>query len=499
LPRTGREYIEGLRDGRRVFIDGEAVADVTSHPAFRDAVGSVAALYDTASDPANSETMTAPSPYGGEPINVAHMIPRTAEDLAHRRLGLRRWSEETFGLMGRSPDHVASFLAGFAGNAGVFARAGREYADNVIRFHRRACEEDLYLSYTIVPPQVDRSKPAHQQADPHLYAGVREERDDGIVIKGAQMLGTGMVLADWVLLSSIIPLRPGDEDYAISVVTPVGAPGVKVLSRRSYAQAASSVFDYPLSSRFDETDSLAVFDDVFVPWENVFVYRDIDLVQAQWWETAAHLLGNNQAQIRFATKLDFLVGLAHRVAETNGVLSLPPVQGALGDLAAHAALVSGLVHGAERNCTIDPDGVARPGNAETFANTTLQSWLYPKVLTMVRELCGGGLIQLPSSAEDFRDPEVAELLEHYLRSPETGSAEKVKLLKLVWDLVGSEFASRHQQYEMFYAGAPFVVKMRMFQNYDFGRAGALVDSALAAYDLDGVRSSRKVKKAPLRA
>jgi 4-hydroxyphenylacetate 3-monooxygenase len=489
MPRTGAEYIEGLKDGRAVFIDGEKVDDVTTHPAFRDAVGSVAGLYDFASDPANADLMTTDSPYGGDPINVAHMIPRSREDLTRRRQGLRAWSEQTFGLMGRSPDHVSSFLAGFAGNSGVFARADGGFAENVVNFHRKVCEEDLYLSYVIVPPQIDRSKPAHQQADPHLYAGVKEERDDGIVIKGAQMLGTGMVLSDWVFLSSIVPLRPGDEDYAISVVVPVGAPGVKVLSRRSYAQAASSVFDYPLSSRFDETDSLVVFDDVFIPWEQVFVYRDLDLVQAQWWETGAHLLGNNQAQIRYSTKLDFLVGLSHEVAKMNGVAGLPPVMGTLGDLAAHASLVSGLVLGAEQNCVVDDEGLARPGGAESFANMTLQSSLYPKMLTMVRELCGGGLIQLPSSVEDFRNPEIAAILERYLQSPGAGSEEKVKLMKLVWDLVGSEFASRHQQYEMFYAGAPFVVKMRMFQNYDFDCADALVASALAGYNKDGVVSA----------
>jgi 4-hydroxyphenylacetate 3-monooxygenase len=303
------------------------------------------------------------------------------------------------------------------------------------------------------------------------------------------MLGTGMALADYIHLSTIFPLRPGDENYAISVAIPIATPGVKIYSRRGYAAAASSVFDYPLSSQFDETDSLAVFDDVFVPWENVFVYRDLDLVQAQWWETPAHILGNNQAQIRFATKLDFLTGLAHRVADMNGLGSLPPVQGSLGELAAYASLVTGLVNGALQNCKIDDFGVARPGAAETFANMTLQSELYPKVLGMVRELCGGGLIQLPSSVEDLRSEDVAATLSTYIQSPGVPAVERVKLLKLVWDLVGSEFASRHVQYEMFYAGAPFVVKMRMFQNYDFGRADALVQSALDGYDLDGVKDT----------
>jgi len=488
MPRTGTQYLDGLRDDRAVFIDGERVKDVTTHPAFRESTRSVARLYDIASDPANADVMTAESPYGGDPINIIHSIPRSREDLNARRRGLRMWSESTFGTMGRSPDHVAAFFAGFAGNAGVFGRGGKEYAENVVNFHKKMCEEDLYLAYTIVPPQIDRSKPASGQADPHLYAGVKEERDDGIVIKGAQMLGTGAALADYIQLSSIFPLRPGDENYAISVVVPVSAPGVQVYSRRSYAEGATSVFDYPMSSRFDETDSLVVYDDVFIPWEHVFIYRDVDLVAAQWWETSAHVLGNHQAQIRFNTKLDFLTGIAHRVAEMNGIAALPPVQSSLGELAAHTSLVGGLVHGAEQNCMIDDEGVAHPGHAETYANMTLQSDVYPKVLQMIRELCGGGLIQLPSSVDDLRSAEIGPVLERYIQSPGVSSEERVKLLKLAWDMVGSEFASRHLQYEMFYAGAPFVVKMRMFQNYDFDRADALVREALDAYDMDGFRA-----------
>jgi 4-hydroxyphenylacetate 3-monooxygenase len=493
--RSGNEYIEGLRDGRAVYINGELVQDVTTHPAFRDAVRSVANLYDIASDPANAGTLTCESPYDDSPMNLSFLIPRTEDDLVRRRKALRRLSEATFGLMGRTPDHVAAFLAGFAGNSSVFGRAGKEYAQNVVNFHRHASSTDAYVAYTIVPPQIDRSKPAHQQADPHLYAGVREERDGGIVIKGAQMLGTGAVLADWVHLSSIVPLRPGDEDYAISVVVPVGAPGVKVLSRRSYAQGATSRFDYPLSTRFDESDSLVIYDDVFVPWEHVFVYRDLDLVQAQWWETAAHVLGNNQAQIRFATKLDLLVGVAAGIARMNGLDTLPPVQSTLGELAAHAALVQGLVLGSEQNCSIDADGVAHPGHAETYANMTLQSELYPKVLGIVRELCGGGLIQLPSSVEDFQNEEIAAELDRYVQSPGVDSVRRVKLMKLAWDLIGSEFASRHHQYEMFYAGAPFVVKARMYRNFDFERAAALAESAMAGYDLNGAVASDTLHEA----
>jgi 4-hydroxyphenylacetate 3-monooxygenase len=478
--RSGAEYVAGLRDGRSVFINGGRVDDVTTHPAFRGAVGSVARLYDLAHATENRDLLTVESPETGGTINVSYMIPRSEEDLVRRRKGLRRLAEETFGLMGRSPDHVAGFLAGFAARPDVFSRAGAQFGENVSRFYRFAAQEDLYVSYVIVPPQIDRSKPAHQQADPHLYAGVKEERDDGIVIAGAQMLGTGAVLSDFIQLSNIAPLGPGDENHAISVVVPVGAPGVQIISRRSFAQGATSAFDYPLSTRFDETDSFVVFEDVLVPWEHVFVYRDLDLVQAQWWETPAWLLGNTQAHIRASTKLDFLVGVAKRVAEMNRVDRLPPVQGMLGRMAAQAALVRGLVSAAEHDCRMDDAGVAWPGSAATFANSTLQARLFPEVMNLVRELCGGGLIQLPSSVDDFDHPEIAAALDRYVQSPGVPSRQRVQLMKLAWDLVGSEFASRQHQYEMFYGGAPFVTEMRMMRNYDFAAATALVDAALSA-------------------
>src|SRR5699024_3592655 len=140
---------------------------------------------------------------------------------------------------------------------------GEQFKRNIQAFYNKARSESLYLTYAIVPPQIDRSKPAHLQAETHLYAGAADELDSGIIIRGAQQLGTGAVLADYIILSNIQPLPEGDEAQAISVAIPLNAPGVKVYARRSYAAANASVFDYPLSTRFDETDALMAFDDVF--------------------------------------------------------------------------------------------------------------------------------------------------------------------------------------------------------------------------------------------
>ncbi len=483
MTRSGADYLAGLRNDRSVYLNGERVADVTTHPAFAGAARSVAALFDLAHDPANREVMTFPSPRDGRPVNKSWLVPRTREDLAARRVAIKRTADRSYGLLGRSPDHVASFFAGFAGSLDFFARGGQRFADNLARFYAKACDEDLYLSYAIVQPSVDRMKPAHQQPEPYLYAGVAAERDGGIVLRGAQMLATGGPISDWVFITVILPLRPGDEDYAFSAVVPADAPGLKLYCRRPYAVGAPSVFDYPLATRFDEMDALVVLDDVYVPWEQVFVCKNLELTAGQFGVTAAHVLGNTQAHIRSWAKLQFLAGLVRRIAERSGTLARPDVVANLGELATRVSLVEGLILGAEAQAAPDQFGVMRPYDAFLYASQVLQQAMYPEIIQQVRGMMGGSVIQLPASAQDLLSADTAADVNRYVRWPEAGGEERVKLLKLLWDLIGSEFGSRHLQYEMFYAGEPNAIKGREYRSFDWAAAERLVDQCLESYDL----------------
>jgi 4-hydroxyphenylacetate 3-monooxygenase len=485
--RSGQQYMDAIKnDGRRVFLDGEEVSDVTSHPAFREAVRSIADLFDIAHDAANRDVMTYPSPATGDAVNVIWRMPKSTGELSAWRAAVEKWSESNFGLIGRGPDHVAGFFSGWASAPEIFDDgSGRDFAGNMVRFYEFLRDNDVYITYTIVPPQIDRSKPAHQQSPPDLYAGVTEERDDGIIIQGAQMLGTGAALSDYVNLSTISPMQAGDDNYAINLAVACNAPGVRIHSRRSYAAAAPSVYDYPLASRYDETDALVVFDNVFVPWEQVFVYKNMEICRRQWWETPAHIMGNNQAHIRFTTKLRFMMGVAHRIAEMNGVLANPAVQALIAEIAAMACLFEGLLEAQFATAATNALGYVEPGYQAHYAAEALQSEIYPKMLNLMRELCGGGVIQLPSSVADFANPEIRQDLERYVQSPGYPAEERIKLMKLAWDLIGSEFAGRHDQYEKFYAGPPFITRRRLFQHYNFEKSGALVDAALAGYDLTG--------------
>jgi 4-hydroxyphenylacetate 3-monooxygenase len=381
-------------------------------------------------------------------------------------------------MMGRTPDHVAGFFCGYAAVPEVFAAGGQQFADNVVSFYEKMREQHQWITYAIVPPQIDRSKPAHKQVDPTLYAGVLREKDGGIVLGGAQQLATAGVYSDYIYLSCIHPLQPGDENYAIGVAIPVNAPGLKLYPRRPFALQANSSFDYPLTSRFDESDCFVVLDNVFVPWENVFIYRNIDICRDQWWKTPSHSYGNLQAQARYATKLRFMIGLAMRMNETTGNAALPPVMVQMGELAALVSMVECLLEAQETLATIDEKGVLWPSKQALYTVMALQSEINPRMIDIIRELTGAAMITLPSSVKDLESPETAPDIERYMTAGNSSARDRIKLMRLAWDFVGSEFGNRHQQYEKFYGGASFIVKQNMLRSYDMKRAVGLVDAAL---------------------
>jgi 4-hydroxyphenylacetate 3-monooxygenase len=474
--RTGAEFLRSLKDGRRVFLDGELVKDVTTHPAFREAARSIASLYDIAAAPELRERMTYTSPKTGGPVQRGWQIPRNHAELRERRLFSETWAEATFGLMGRAPDHVAGFFAGYAAVPSFFASAGQQFADNLVAFYEFMRDNHIYCSYAIVPPQIDRSKPAHKQSDPTLYAGVVKERDDGIVISGAQQLATGGAISDYIQLSCIQPLAPGDENYANCLAVPVAAEGLKLYPRKPFARAGSPA-DYPLSSRFDESDSYVVFDNVFVPWEHVFIYRNVELSRDQWRKTPSHLYGNHQAQTRYVTKLRFMAGLAQRMNETTGNIANPAVIGMMGELCSLVSIYEAMLFAHETMGTIE-NGVFWPSRTAYYAASSMQSEFNGRMLEIIREMAGSAFITLPSSDADFANPEIAADLERYMGSGTTDAKSRVKLMRLLWDFLGSEFGSRHAQYEKFYGGPSFAAKQNLYRNFDFKRATGLVDKAL---------------------
>jgi 4-hydroxyphenylacetate 3-monooxygenase len=477
--KTGADHLAALRDGRDIRIDGRRVADVTSDPAFRGAVASACALYDAQAAPEAVERLTYAVPDGrGRRANRAWEAPRSYEQLVARRQALAEWAEGHAGFIGRSPDHVASCLTGMEIGLATFEAYDRKRAAALRDYVRHARMADLFLTYTIISPQADRSKPAHAQADPYLALGVVEQDHEGITVRGAKMLATSGIMANEIFVGSIQPLVAGDERHAVCFALPIATPGLRLLARKSYEAHAVSAFDSPLASRFDENDAVVYFDNVKVPWERVFAVHDLKIMLAMWHATPAHVLQNYQSQIRLFVKLRFLAGLARRIAEVNGTIGMPQVRETLGQLAAEVGMVEGLLLGMEAKGTRWGEHYV-PDRALLYSAQVLTQQLYPRFVDRLRDLAGGGLIMLPSSEADLRDPATAADIARTQGSADAAPFERVQFFKLAWDAIGSEFASRHVQYEKFYAGANFVTRGHAFRTFDWDAGRRMVDAMLA--------------------
>jgi 4-hydroxyphenylacetate 3-monooxygenase len=481
MPKSGAEHLVSLQDGRQIFLDGAPICDHVNHPAFQASIASAAKMFDFQAAPENQSKMTFVSPKSGERVSRMWELPTCHQGLLERRKALEAWAELSCGFLGRSPDHVASALSAMYMGRHLFGERGaRALAD----YYEFARDNDLYLTYAIISPQADRSKSAGEQSDEFLAAGIVDEDAEGITIRGAKMLATAIPMANEVMIAAIQPLKPGEEKYSFTAMVPMSAKGLKLLSRKSFEASAVSVFDNPLSSTFDENDSVLYLNDVKIPWARVFVHNDIKLAQAQWHSTPAHVYQNYQCQIRLAVKMRFLLGLARKIAETNGIVDIPPVRELLGQMAAEASMVQSMLEAMEFSGThYGPYFI--PNGSRLYSAMVLTQQLYPKFIGHLRELSGGGMIMLPSSVSDFANEEIAGLVTKTQRSPTTDAKGRVKLFKLAWDAVGSEFGSRHLQYEMFYAGANMVTRGHAFRTADWGSSTGMVDRFMETYDLAG--------------
>ncbi|ABM13958.1 MULTISPECIES: 4-hydroxyphenylacetate 3-hydroxylase family protein [Mycolicibacterium] len=468
--RSGADYVRALDDGRCVYVNGDKVSRVADHPAFAGVVATMAAVYDASC--AEGSPLVDP----GTGRLAIFTCPRTREQHELRRTALEQWSALTHGFIGRGPDHVAGLLAGFSSRPELFDTERHQLGRGVQCYHRYAAERGLWVTNSIVPPQANPNDPTSRVRPVRLV----EETAEGIVVDGAQMLGTGAAVADAIFVTSIRPLAPDETDRAVSFVVPISAPGLKLLCRRPYATAGEP-FDYPLSTRFDETDAMVVFDRVLVPWSSVFAAGDVTVVNSQFFGTAAHQIGNLQSIIRLTAKLRFVTGVASLIVKANGRDTDPAIKGQLAELATVQTVSEALTHAAHSHAERDEYGVYRPAGKYLYAALGMQTEVYPKAIKLLGELAGGGVIQVPSSVRDFDDPEELAAMDVLMGSDRFPVAERVKLFKLAWDLVGSEFAGRHVQYERFYSGAVATVRAHAHRFYPFADAEALVGDFLASY------------------
>lgn len=486
-PLTGEEYIESIRDGREVFIYGDKVTDVTAHPAFRNSVRMTARLYDALHDPDRQDALTAPTDTGSNGFTHPFFrTPRSSAELYADRNAIAEWARMTYGWMGRSPDYKASFLGTLGANANFY----EPFADNARRWYTESQEKVLYWNHAIINPPVDRDKNPDDVRD--VFIHVEEERDDGLIVSGAKVVATGSAITHYNFIAHYgLPIKK--REFALVCTVPMGAPGMKLICRHSYANNAdvmASPFDYPLSSRFDENDTIFVLDRVKIPWENVFIYGDADKASTFFPGSGFLHRFTFHGVTRLAVKLDFLVGLLMKGVEATGTKDFRGIQTRVGEVIGWRNMFWALSDAMATHPDRWVDGAVLPHLDYGLAYRWFMTVGYPRIREIIMQDLGSGLIYLPSSAADFKSAEIRPYLDKYVRGSNGMDAiERVKLMKLIWDSIGSEFGGRHELYERNYSGNHEGVRAEMlFNAQQSGAADAMkgfAEQCMAEYDLDG--------------
>ncbi|MDQ3858439.1 MAG: 4-hydroxyphenylacetate 3-hydroxylase family protein [Actinomycetota bacterium] len=471
--RTGEAYRESLRDGREVWIDGEKVDDVTTHPAFKPIVDLRARIYDLAHEEATSDVMSYVDVESGERCAIGSKPPLTKEDWRAKREAVDAVLDDVGGVVTRVGDETVGEMWSLFDGQDVLAEIDPTFSENIKRHVRRAALLDPFHVSGNTDPKGDRSKRPQEQ-DPDVLLHVVGETDNGIVVRGAKF-ETAAAYANQAFVKPTIGDWGREElsDYALGFLAVMNAPGVKHICRSAFVGRAP-VEDYPLANRFDEIDTLIVFDDVEIAWENVLFYRHTRA--AQFIRATLHrysMFAFVQRHLRLA---DLLVGTAYANATQTGVKMHQGVREKLAELVCYREGINAHLTAAVELAEVSPGGLLMPNQALLYTGRVLAVSKLPEMMHLVRDLCGAQIALTPSAAS-FRHPGSGPWLAKYFRVGEWEGEDRRKLFAFARDLVDSSYAGHRLSFQLFAQSPPFAHLLAVYNNYDFERPMDLVLAA----------------------
>ncbi len=452
--RTGQQYVEGLRaQEREIWLGGERVRDVTTHPGLTGGVRAIARLYDMQHDAKLKKVMTYKSPSSGDKVGRSFSNPKTRDELETRTQMMLNWARASCGMMGRSPDFMNVTFAAWGAAADFFGEKRPEFGDNMRRYVEYLRENDIVLTHALINLQKSRNVSGMFNLEEGTALQVIRETSAGIVVRGARILATLGPLADEIAVYSPRLARHSEDHspFAVSFSIPCGTKGLKFLCRDSF-DLGRSHFDQPLGSRFEEMDCIVFFDDVLVPWERVFLLYDVNRLNAVPHVTHSTAHSAHQGAAKNLAKCEFVLGLALLMTQALGNAHLPHTEERIGELMLTTELTRACMRAAEADAELDQWGVMCPAILPAESTRNLFMTAYPRMIEIL-QLLGSSSFLLTPSEKDFSGP-LAPQIEQYLATDSIAAKERVKLFRLAWDVAGNAFGSRQVLYERFFASDP---------------------------------------------
>lgn len=460
---TGNDYIERIdRLQTNVWIDGNLVTgNISEHPAFKGVMKSQAALYDLQYDALVKDSMTYQSPSTGDSVGMSYLQPTTKADLVKRRVMVQQWAKSNNGMMGRSPDYMNTVLMALASSVGLLKGKENCFPENILAFYEYARENDLSMTHTFIDPQVNRGQFYFEDSDEPIAAKVMERNEEGIIIKGARLLATQGGITDEIMV--IAAGGVDDEAYGFAFSIPSNSEGLKFVCRESFV-GGDSKFNYPLSSRYEEMDTIVVFDNVLVPWQRVFYYDNIEVANSFVAYSSFLPLTLHQVVSRQIIKTEFVLGVVQSIIETINIGEYQHVQEKASEIIVALETMKALVMKAEAEAEIDVWGFMRPNRTTLQIAINLFPRVYPRFTEIIQLLGASGLMSIPT--ENAFQSSIRKDLDQYLQAKSKNAEDRVKVFRLAWDLTMSSFGTRETLYERFFFGDPIKLSGELYRSYD---------------------------------
>ncbi|GAB3793265.1 4-hydroxyphenylacetate 3-monooxygenase, oxygenase component [Virgibacillus kimchii] len=459
---TGNEYIQRMdRLDTTIWYDGKKIKGKKSeHPVFKGVLKTQSELYDLQHKKDKRNLMTYESPTTGSRIGTSYLMPTTKEDLQKRSKMIQEWAKLSNGMLGRSPDYMNTTLMSLAASANLLKGKKNCYPENLLHFYEYAREKDLTFTHTFVNPQVNRSPFYMEDDDEPISARIMNETKEGIVIRGAKLLATQGGITDELLVFS--PGGVNNEEQAFAFSIPSDTEGLSFICRESF-HLGDSQYNYPLSSRFEEMDTIVVLEDVLIPWRRIFFYKNIPLANSFQGKSAFRPFALHQVLNRRIIKTDFFLNLAEDIIQTIDIGSYSHVHEKMTEIIVTYESMKALLIKAEANAAIDEFGLMRPEMAALQSANSIFPHMYPRMVEIIQLLSASGLVTIPKE-DDFKS-DIRPALDQYLQSAKLDAEERVKLFRLAWDATMSPFGTRQTQYERFFFGNPIAFSTGLYRSY----------------------------------